>query len=524
MNETRTALNLLEKVNIINKKYDEIAELTGEKFNIFNILKVERSEVHTHSAILGELLNPKGSHGQKDLFLRLFIKVLPLHYADENLPNDSCRVFIEKSTGRIDEEYTEGGRIDILIEWGKNAIIIENKIDASDQYKQLSRYYNYGLKNHNNNFKLLYLTKNGDNPEGFTTGADKEVLDNTISVSYKKNIIEWLEHCKKEASSLPILRETITQYIYLIKKITNQTINNKMSEELQKLITNSADNFNAAQSILNEAQKAKEAIFNHYWKIVSEEILEFLGEEWDSKEIVKDAYMFYHKKCEIVGFAFDTIRSNNMSLRILKNQHLSINKNTAYRPILDSTAMEFGFTSEDISDWWIGRFQLDSAPNLFSENSLNLLLPLSKIDKNNSLVSYLFEQFKIFYSSSQIREYLKKVNDILLEDYQQLEEIKSKLSKELVVSNWEDHVIYIEKKISGVENQLVIDIKVINKVFNVEVFFRNNNDVYVKDILEKFLSKYNDKIKTERGFFIPIEQYATSTSVAEKLTELLIAL
>lgn len=52
-----------------NKKQRIEKERRGDFFNIFSILKVERNEVYTHSAMLCELLNPKGSHGMSDKFL-----------------------------------------------------------------------------------------------------------------------------------------------------------------------------------------------------------------------------------------------------------------------------------------------------------------------------------------------------------------------------------------------------------------------------------------------------------------------
>lgn len=66
--------NLLYQVNAINKKYEKIAEITGENFNIFNILGLTTNEVRTHSAFIAELLNPNGSHGCKHIFLKLFIE------------------------------------------------------------------------------------------------------------------------------------------------------------------------------------------------------------------------------------------------------------------------------------------------------------------------------------------------------------------------------------------------------------------------------------------------------------------
>ena len=68
--------NLLENVNVIQNKYDDIAEITGEKFNIFGVLNLTSNEVRTHSAFIGELLNRRGSHGLKDIPLKLFIKIL----------------------------------------------------------------------------------------------------------------------------------------------------------------------------------------------------------------------------------------------------------------------------------------------------------------------------------------------------------------------------------------------------------------------------------------------------------------
>ena len=68
--------NLLNQVNLISKHYDRISSLTGEKFNIFSIMSMEKNEVYTHSAIITELLNPYGNHGQTDVFLKEFITII----------------------------------------------------------------------------------------------------------------------------------------------------------------------------------------------------------------------------------------------------------------------------------------------------------------------------------------------------------------------------------------------------------------------------------------------------------------
>ena len=77
---------------IENQKQRKEKELKGEFFNIFSILNMERDEVHTHSSFIAELLNPKGSHGLKDEFLRLFIQYIPLNDIDVTTLNTKSAI------------------------------------------------------------------------------------------------------------------------------------------------------------------------------------------------------------------------------------------------------------------------------------------------------------------------------------------------------------------------------------------------------------------------------------------------
>ena len=70
--------NLLNQVSFIQKKYNDLAEYSGEHYNIFDVLGV-RSDELSHSAILVNLMDAQGKHGQKDTFLKLFIdQIKPL--------------------------------------------------------------------------------------------------------------------------------------------------------------------------------------------------------------------------------------------------------------------------------------------------------------------------------------------------------------------------------------------------------------------------------------------------------------
>lgn len=206
----------------------EIEKLKGEHFNVFSVLGFERRENRTHSAFLFELLNPKGSHLKGTTFLELFLYQMNLI---DHIDVKSAFVLKEHSIGKINYEKVEGGRIDLFIsDKNSNSICIENKIDADDQYKQLERYSNHNKSKN----KIIYLNLHGTMPSDDSKGGLKIDIDFQV-FSYKTDIAKWLEVCIKESTDIPILRETIKQYLILIKKITN-TMDAQHEKEINSLI------------------------------------------------------------------------------------------------------------------------------------------------------------------------------------------------------------------------------------------------------------------------------------------------
>jgi len=265
--------HLLEQVNAINTRYKKINELTGENFNVFRILKLESSEVRMHSAFVAELLNPKGSHGQKDIFLNLFIK--SFCFKANPIDTISCKVKVEDHIGYISNDKTQGGRIDILVtDKFNHQIIIENKIYAGDQEHQLTRYFNFS-----NNADIIYLTLEGTSPDDNSKGIMVEDIDYKC-LSYKHDILHWLELCRKEVAVYPIVREAITHYINLIKHLTNQTQNQNMQEELSDLLKL---NIEASFAIANNLDAACDKI--------SAEFGEKIKKEFDNMGLISEYYI-----------------------------------------------------------------------------------------------------------------------------------------------------------------------------------------------------------------------------------------
>lgn len=226
--------NILNQVSIINRKNEEILDATGGRFNMFRIVGVNHYE-NTHSSIVAELLNPLGSHALKSKFLKCFIENLGKSFSIENFDIENANVITEYSTNE--------GRIDILIKDPlNNAIIIENKIYASDQSEQLKRYDSYARKNLKQ-YQILYLTLNGNNASDQSSNGI-----NYLKVSYSKEIIKWLEKCIAIASRFPMVRETIVQYINHLKILTNQDMDTKNKEEIVEVLSK-VENLKSAKLI-----------------------------------------------------------------------------------------------------------------------------------------------------------------------------------------------------------------------------------------------------------------------------------
>lgn len=236
-------IKLLESVDEIHKEIKVSRNKrreSGDMFNIFEILKAEHYEVSTHSAILAELLNPKGSHGCTDLFLKSFLEVLDQKEFFQNLCDVTIEV--ENSIGALDNNKEYGGRIDLIIhEKHNSAIIIENKIYAGDQDKQLYRYCRYAQSTYKKSI-VLYLTLDGRTPSEKTTKGDDTKIK---SISYQYHIKRWIENCIEKVYSKTNLQNSLKQYLQVINKLTNQDMNSISKEKLVELLS-SPENMNNA--------------------------------------------------------------------------------------------------------------------------------------------------------------------------------------------------------------------------------------------------------------------------------------
>ena len=197
----------------------EMESYRSSTFNLFNLLGIAHLEVSTHSAMLADLLNPEGSHGQRHLFLTAFIE-----YMKEKLSRISggnsfpavARDDVISSSWFVDKEKsTEFGNMDIVVSSPelRFLVVIENKIGAGEQQEQIARYalWMENQREHYEKRVLLYLT-----PEGIASQTCGRY--EYFKISYRKDINAWLASILPKVKSERV-RQSLQQYIEVVQNL-----------------------------------------------------------------------------------------------------------------------------------------------------------------------------------------------------------------------------------------------------------------------------------------------------------------
>ena len=285
--------SMLKQIKVISDKL-EAKKLRGNNdYNLFLALLDINDEVRLHSRFIYSLLDPNSSHYQKELFLELFIKVCGL----ENFGLDP----------QIAKVYKEYENIDIYITDSAKHIILENKINAGDQEAQIKRYIETIQKENNGeaDIYVLFLSKQGREPSDYSLSGLKikggKILDTSSNeiakfkaISYKKEIVEWLDLCLDEAGNLANLAAVISQYKNVIEKIYGIYKGVQMDQEKISEIILEKENYKIVSEIVNSAfDKAREKVINNFFVSASKIIKDKLDGYWEVSITKADSKKYF---------------------------------------------------------------------------------------------------------------------------------------------------------------------------------------------------------------------------------------
>lgn len=255
INRLRT---FLEKLDVIRKKYEDI-EAQKDQFNVFSAMFDTSDEVYLHSQFIYSLLSFKT--GKEYYYLNAFLKTVDSKF---QYNQDSLEI------------YKELHDIDILLidKTTKNAVIIENKIYASDSNHtgegQLEKYYRIVIEDEKipeNNVEVFYLSLDGHEPSSESVSTSKKypkLCEKVQCISYPNEIRNWLHSCMQFVYEKPFQRETILQYIKLIGDMTNN-VDIEEQIEIKKLIGESKSNLESAKLIIDNVNDLHWQTIADFW-------------------------------------------------------------------------------------------------------------------------------------------------------------------------------------------------------------------------------------------------------------------
>ena len=259
--------------------YERYGSAESEDFNIFSVLRAESDEVNLHSRFLAALLRQRRSRGASLRNLEDFLQSV-----------------VDIDDFRLDGVEVERERhgIDILVfnDFSRQAVVVENKIRAPDQPRQLARYAESMENEGYREPRLLYLTLDGSDPD--EGSADGRAV---TSVSYRK-VIPWLERCQERAYDNPALRESVAQYIHLIRKLTGTDLKGAYMTALKDLILEN-NNLVLVHDLSEAMFEAKVSLFTRFWMEIDtavRECIHDLPEKTKDSVSEKDIRMFLRRQ------------------------------------------------------------------------------------------------------------------------------------------------------------------------------------------------------------------------------------
>ena len=237
----------------------------AERFNVFKVLRRAHDEVNLHSRFLAALLDHRKEPGAERRNLADFMQSV---------------VELDADLARSAEVLREFRNVDILIRHSTGAVVIENKIWAEDQDKQLQRYHSeISEMAPSGSITLVYLTLDGREPSDQSLG-DLKGRTEPKCVSYS-SLAPWLERCGERAYDQPALRESIAQYRRLVDELTGQDYNGAHMTELEDKLSLEHGNLVLAEDLARALPGAKARLLHELWEGLDQELRKGLGLQLD---------------------------------------------------------------------------------------------------------------------------------------------------------------------------------------------------------------------------------------------------
>lgn len=331
--------NIFKELQTEFKRYsnglnEDKKQLTPD-FNAFEILQPKELSL---SGIVGEFLNPKGTHEHGQHFLNLFIDRF-LHSTPKLKKSRQINLKLEHSFNN--------GQIDILIDFdNKYSIAIENKPFASDQDKQIVRYTNYLSSLYGEtNFTMIYLSSDGSEPsENSLPKIKKNKLGKQFIIISYSQLRKWFLDCAEitKQSKSERLTTMILEFAEFINKIFNKT-NSLKDNMIGQAIENNILDAYELNLLWNKNKEDYESIWTKKInQLVNQELPRLIFEKLKNKNILNDDWKIIEGKFDISknsltdAFGFKKKIWKHFTIGISSTAHRTPNGTQNFFPIIKS--------------------------------------------------------------------------------------------------------------------------------------------------------------------------------------------
>ena len=285
----------------------------SSRFNLLSIIEKDRDEAHIHSKIIYNLLSQNWGKKDKETFLTLFLKEIGIE--DENIYDKNWEVTREKAF----DLDTIKGRLDFEIKSKDCIYIIEMKIDAGDQPEQLIRYQKFAKEQHKK-YKIFYLTLDGHNASKKSIGEEENLEENQkveyTNISFKEEILNWLENCLKLVEGKENKSACISQYIASINKILGEK-DTKIKDNILKSTEDIKTAITIYEKLNDKLQKVLKNFFEELNKKLKNKLKDITSKPIYNESYIKDYY----------NYTLDKIPQDYPGLYIVLDENKSNNSN-----------------------------------------------------------------------------------------------------------------------------------------------------------------------------------------------------
>lgn len=280
------------------------------------------------------------------------------------------------STGKFSFSLDEGARvererhhIDLLVTNANGAIVIENKIWAGDQGRQLERYFD-AVKRRGLEPTLVYLTLDGHPPTKQSRGEHV-----VACLSYKEDLIPWLRRCQERACDDPALRESVAQYLALIRNLCGDAGREFMTE--LKNFLREGNNLVLARRLGDAAAGLWLDLLFDYWDAVRREVEPAIGAQ-DPRNLRSELNPFVHRRKGHFHYAWHLGKGAHLALEARRDEGIFYGvicdregHREEYDRLKDKLA-SLGYAEAE--RWWSGRkFVYRGRTNRPSEEAIEVL-------------------------------------------------------------------------------------------------------------------------------------------------------